>query len=134
MPPEVVLAIGLFRLAHGCSYVAIGLCFNIGTTTVFEAVQDVVYALCALKGRCIKFPETLPEVIAARETFEEISNLPNVVGAIDGTHMRIQAPPVSAVDYFSRYQKHDTVVQAVVDGRNRFLDVSAGYPGSMHDA
>lgn len=26
------------------------------------------------------------------------------------------------------------VFQVVVDGRKRFLDVSAGYPGSMHDA
>ena len=76
----------------------------------------------------------MPEVIAAKETFQEISNLPKVVGAIDGTHIRIPAPPVNAVDYFSRYQQHDIVVQAVVVGRKRFMDVSAGYPGGMHDA
>ncbi len=97
-------------------------------------MQDVFYAaLCALKGRYIKFPEILPDVIHW-ETFEEITYLPNVVGAIDGTHIHIQAPPVSAVIYLSCYQQHDKVVQAVVDGTKRFSDVLAGYPGSMHDA
>lgn len=74
----------------------------------------------------------MPEVIVTTETFEEISDLPNV-NAIDNPHIRIQPPPVSAVDYFSRYQQHDIVAQAVGDGRKRFIDISAGYPGSIHD-
>lgn len=75
----------------------------------------------------------MPEVIVTTETSEEISDLPNVVNAIDNPHIRIQPPPVSAVDYFSRYQQHDIVAQAVGDGRKRFIDISAGYPGSIHD-
>ena len=46
----------------------------------------------------------------------------------------INAPRESAVDYFSRYQHHDFGIQAVADGKLLFLDFSAGYPGSMHDA
>ena len=42
IPPEKVLAIGLHRLGHGNSYVSIGPTFNIGKSTVIEAVQDVV--------------------------------------------------------------------------------------------
>ena len=49
-------------------------------------------------------------------------DLPNVVGAIDGTHIVINAPRNSAVDYFCRYQSHD------------FIHAAAGYPGAMHDA
>ena len=80
-----------------------------------------------------KFPITEAETRVCI-TFQDVSDLPNIVGAIDGSHIRIAAPPDSAVDYFSRYQQHDFIVQAIVDGKNRFLDFASGFPGSMHDA
>lgn len=40
--PAKILAIGLYRLAHGNSYLAIGPAFNVKKSTVIEAVQDVV--------------------------------------------------------------------------------------------
>ena len=45
IPPEKVLAIGLYRLNHGNSYVTIGPTFKVGKSTVIEAVQDVLNAL-----------------------------------------------------------------------------------------
>ena len=44
---------------------------------------------------------TEAETIASIETFSELSDLPNVAGAIDGTHIEIKAPLEGAVDYFS---------------------------------
>ena len=43
IPPEKILAIGLYRLAHGNSYVSIAPVFNVGKSTIIEAVQDVVH-------------------------------------------------------------------------------------------
>lgn len=37
-------------------------------------------------------------------------------------------------DYFSRYQQHDFIIQAIVDGKKIFIDFACGFPGSMHDA
>ena len=34
-------------------------------------------------------------------------------------------------DYFSRYQQHDFIIQAVVNGQKLFLDFACGYPGSI---
>lgn len=62
--PEKLLALGLYRLAHGNSYITIGANFNVGKTTVIEAVQDVVEALCDLKNDWIKFPSTNREILA----------------------------------------------------------------------
>ena len=78
-----------------------------------------------MRNEYIKFPETEQETAALIRTFEEYSDLPNIVhiaGAIDGTRIRIEAPNNSAIDYFSRYQQHDFVVQAMVDGRTIFID------------
>ena len=117
VPPEKVLALGLFRLAHGNSYISIAPAINVGKSAVIEAVQDVVESVFDLRNEYIKFPETEQETAALIRTFEELSDLPNIAGAIDGTRIRIEAPKDSAVDYFSRYQQHDFVVQAVVDSR-----------------
>ena len=113
IPPEKVLASALYRLAYGNSYESIGLVMNIGRSTVLESVEDVVEALCDLKNEYIKFPETIAETQAAIDTFTTKSNLPNIVGAIDGTHIHIKGPKDSAVDYFSRYQQYDFVIQAI---------------------
>ena len=84
----------------------------------------------------IRFLETEEQVIAARESFQLWSALPNVVGAIDGTHVRIKTPVENGPDYFSRYQDHDIEVQGVVDGNMTFQDVEAGsrqYGRMMHE-
>ena len=134
IPPEKVLAIGLFRLAHGNSYISTSPAMNVGKSTVVEAVQDVVEGLYDLWNEYIKFPETGAETASTVETFEELSSLPNMAGAIDGTHVWISAPKGSAADYFSHYQQYDFPFQGVVDGKMLFTDFLAGFPGSLHDA
>ena len=57
-----------------------------------------------------------------------------MLGAIDRTHLKIKTPKESGLDYFSRLQQHDVVVQAVADGEKQFLNVTAGFPGSMHNS
>ena len=90
---------------------------------MIEAVQDVVESLFDLRNEYIKLPETEQETAARLiRTFEEHSDLPNIAGSIDGTRIRVEAPKDSAIDNFSRYQQHDFVVQAVVDGRTIFID------------
>ena len=90
---------------------------------MIEAVQDVVESLFDLRNEYIKFPETEQETAARLiRTFEEYSDLPNIAGSIDGTRIRVEAPKDSAIDYSSRYQQHDFVVQAVVDGRTIFIN------------
>ena len=105
--PEKVLALGLYSLARRNSYESIGPNFNVGRSTVLEAIQDVVEALFNLRNVYIKFPITEVETWVCIETFQGVSDLPNIVG---------------------------TIVQAIVDGKKRFLDFASGFPGSMHYA
>ena len=117
--PEKVIAIGIYRLAHGGSFENAGVAMNVGKTTAIEAFMDVVDGLYELRNEYIKFPASVAETAASIATFTTLSNLPNIAGAIDGTHIKIKAPKDSAVDYFSRYQQHDVAVQAVVNGMLR---------------
>lgn len=133
MPPSKVLAIGLYWLAHGNSYVSIAPSFCVGRSTVIEAVQDVVNALYDIRKDYIKFPKTPAKVQASIATFTDLSRLPNIVGAIGGSHVRIRAPAENAAVYFSRCQQYDFVIQAIVNGKRLFIDFACGFPGSMHD-
>ena len=117
--------IGLYRLAHGNSYVSIAPVFNVGKSTVIKAVQDVVNILYDQRNQYIKFPTTIAETTECIETFQRTrSELPNVVGAIDGTHIPIITPQ----------QQHDMIIQGVVNGKGKFIDAVARFHGSAHDA
>ena len=92
---------------------------NAGKAIAREAFTDVVNALYDFRNDFIKFPTNEAQKRAS---------------IVDGTHMEIKAPKESAVDYFSRYQQHDVTVQGIVDGRKIFMDITAGFPGSLYDA
>lgn len=109
-------------MAHGNSYPTIGPTFNVDRSTVIEAVQDVVRALYELQDDHIKFPETRAELNTSIQSFEELSALPNIVGAIDSSHVRIKAPSDSAADYSCRYHQQDFIIQAVT--KKVFTDFS----------
>ena len=112
--PEKVLSIGIYRLANGGSFENTGIAMNVGKTTAIEAFMDVVDGLYELRNDYNKFPMTVAETAASIATFTSLSNLPNVAGAIEGTHIIIKIPKDSAVDYFSRYQEHDIAVHQFV--------------------
>lgn len=38
------------------------------------------------------------------------------------------------IEYLNRKQDYSIVIQGVADASFKFLDVSTGYPGSIHDA
>ena len=88
IPPEKVLALGLYRLAHGNSYLTIGANFGVGKSTVIEAVQDFTEALFDLRNEYIKSPVTEAETIASIETFSELFDLPNVAGQLMAPTLR----------------------------------------------
>ena len=71
---------------------------------------------------------------AAIDEFQEFSRFPQVAGAIVGTHIAVIGPRRNRADYFNRKRFYSIVWQAVVGGQGKFLDVSVGCPGSMHDA
>lgn len=58
-----------------------------------------------------------------------------VVRAIDGSHIALKTVPVNKrIEYFNRKQDYSIVIQGVADASLKFLDVSMGYHGSIHDA
>lgn len=65
---------------------------------------------------------------------KSILGIPGIVGAIDGCHIAIKAPPHNSVDYYNRNNYHSVVLQAVCNDKKQFIDIFVGMPGRVHDA
>lgn len=68
------------------------------------------------------------------ENFKAKQNIRNIIGAIDGSHVRINRPLEDEETYVNRKQYHSLIIQAICDHSKMFIDVCCGEPGSLHDA
>ena len=131
---EERVGLALWRLATGNSYRSCGLQFGLGKSTAKVICSEFEQAIFYLKDRFIKFPLTNEENGEKIDEFEELYGIPQIVGAVDGCHIEINAPPENYEDYFNRKQHYSVNLQAIVDANLKFIHASVGYPGSIHDA
>ncbi|CAC5362789.1 HARBI1 [Mytilus coruscus] len=66
--------------------------------------------------------------------FYDIKEFPLVLGAVDGTLIRIKAPSVDEHLYVCRKGYHALNIQGVSNSNNRFTNVVARWSGSTHDS
>ena len=66
--------------------------------------------------------------------FAEIAGFPNVIGAIDCTHIAIKAPSEGEYAYVNRKHFHSLNVQIICDAQMRLTNIVARWPGSTHDS
>lgn len=83
-----------------------------------------------MASRFISWPNT-SEV---KVEFESVCGFPDVVGAIDGTHIQIKAPSAHPERYYNRKGDYSIVLQAVCQSNLVFTHVFCSFPGSVHDA
>ncbi|XP_025152488.1 putative nuclease HARBI1 [Harpegnathos saltator] len=107
--------------------------FGIAISTLYAIITRVTRFLMQLAPHIIQFP-TLEEKEATMAYFLETKRFPGIIGAIDGTHIRIDKPQNDHESYINRKQYFPIYLQGVVDHKMKFIDVFIGYPGSVHDA
>ena len=131
--PRKRTAITLYYMSSTAEYRTIANLFGVSTPFVCLCIRDVCKAIKKLKNDFLKVPkgEDLREVM---RLYKEKWGFPSCAGAIDGTHIPIQAPLENRTDYINRKSYHSIVMQALVDSKYLFRDVVIGWPGSVHDA
>jgi hypothetical protein len=109
-------------------------CKGASIGTVSAVVKQVCNSLFALQQEVIKWPEAEEACVQISRKFESIAGFPFVVGAIDGTHVRVCPPKAVEWMYCDRHNVHSLNVQAVAGPDLQFLYAVANSPGRLHDS
>ena len=129
--PATQLAICLYRLAHGVTYLTVGDLFGVAAPTAFCIFMDVCKVLVnTLYDRFIYMPRTTEEWTQELKGFLENWEFP-CVGAWDGFHVYVS----TTLKNFYSYKKRYSVTNMGFIGYNkRFMFAAVGAPGSTHDS
>ena len=129
---EKRVAISLWCLTSTAEFRTIGHLFGVSKAFMSVTLAEFCEAVCdVLLPKYIFIPkgDDLNKVVQGFEKYR----FPQTAGAVDGTHIPIQAPPEHHVDYFSRKGWYSIILQALVDDNYCFRDINVGWPGSVHD-
>lgn len=132
--PVTQLLVTLRFYATGAFLKLIGDSFGIHASNVSRIVKSVSECIARQRGTYITFP-TGVQSIRTNQEFLQIGNIPGVVGAIDCTHIPIQAPKRENAELFRNRKGYFSVnVQAICDSNYKFTNIVARWPGSTHDS
>ncbi|XP_063398214.1 uncharacterized protein LOC134683083 [Mytilus trossulus] len=131
--PDKKLLIFLCYMANMESHREIGHYFGVCKASVFNVIKTVVNAILNNLCYLIKWPNLQEQDSISRE-FQLKSGMVGIIGAMDGSHIRLASCPKGDSDYINRKGFPSMQLQAVVDHNLMFRDVYAGWPGCTHDA
>lgn len=118
---QVLIALRFY--ASGSFLQVIGDTFGVDKATVSRVVFSVTQALITHRDEFIKWPsnEELQEV---KNAFFQRGGFPGVIGCIDGSHIRIQAPHEYEKSYVNRKNYHSINVQAICNHEGKQSQVN----------
>lgn len=79
-------------------------------------------------------PTDSREWITIAKKFEKRWQFPRCIGAVDGKHIRIEAPPTSGSEFYNYKGYHSIILFAIVDAEYNFIYISVGANGRAGDA
>ncbi|VDI63605.1 Hypothetical predicted protein [Mytilus galloprovincialis] len=128
---QVMIALRFY--GSGSHLQVVGDTMGFDKSTVSRVIDRVTDLLVAMKDDFISWPDNQRKNLI-RAGFYEKAAFPNVVGCIDGTHIRITGPSIDEPAFVNRKGFHSINVQAICDHEGRFTNISARWPGSAHDS
>ncbi|XP_062580327.1 putative nuclease HARBI1, partial [Saccostrea cucullata] len=111
LTPVLQVLFTLRFLATGGFYSFVADTFStVSPPSVCRAVKNVCQGLCQISRRFIQMP-TGNQADEVKGKFHSIAGFPNVLGCVDGTFIKIQAPSQNESDFVNRKGYHSLNVQ-----------------------
>ncbi|CAC5360251.1 HARBI1 [Mytilus coruscus] len=104
------------------------------STVISRAVDNWTNTILARKIDFISWPTSKTDVDEVKTGFHEQADFLHVVGCIDCTHVRIQKPSEDEAAFVNRTNFSSINFQAVCNHEGKFTQITAYWPGSVHDS
>ena len=115
IPVHIQLLSTLGFLATGTFQREVGDISGISQPSMSRTMPAVLDAIISLAPNYIQFPYRDPQQAEIKRGFHAIARFPNIIGAIDCTHIAIKAPSTNEFNYVNRKGFHSVNVQIVCD-------------------
>ncbi|KAL5790746.1 hypothetical protein ACOSQ2_005634 [Xanthoceras sorbifolium] len=140
LPSDYAVAMVLSRLSHGLSAKTLASRYSLEPYLISK-ITNMVTRLLATKlyPEFIKIPISRRRLIETTQGFEELTSLPNICGAIDGSHIKISNAQLKRIpahqnQYRCKYGYNSVLLQVVADHRKIFWDVCVKASGGTEDS
>lgn len=129
------ILITLRYYASACFQLVAADFYGVAESTICRIIPIVSEKIAALSPRFISMPTTNDELEQKKQEFYRIASMPSVIGAIDGTLVKIQevGGAQNKTNFFCRKQFYAINVQIISDANGVIQDIVARWPGSNHD-
>ena len=132
---EERLVVTLRFLSSGDAQQSLCYSFRMGRTTVSNIISETCQAIYdQLRKKYLCTPSSQEDWLEIAKNFEESWNLPHVIGAIDGKHIRMQCPKYSGTQYYNYKGFFSLVLMAICDANYCFTIFDVGQFGSNNDS
>ena len=109
--------------------------FTIGKATLSKIISETCNAIyTVLKDTYLSPPQSKEEWLEISSKFEELWDLPHVIGCLDGKHIRIECPKLSMTVYHNYKSFFNIVLEPICDANYCFTLFDLGQCGSNNDS
>ena len=115
------------------SYAALADSFTLGISTIHYINKEVCEGFWKTLAPLHMPVLTTEMLFATSNEFYLKWNFPNVVGSIDGKHIRLKCPSNSGSVYCNYKHYYSVVLQGLGDARCRFISIDVGAYGKQSD-
>lgn len=129
------ILIALRYYATASFYLGMADFYGVSESSVCKIVHLVSEKIAALREQFIQMPATDDEIESSKRNFFRVAGMPCVIGALDGTLVKIQevGGAVNKTMFFCRKQLYAINAQIICDANAKILDIVARWPGAIHD-
>lgn len=120
-------------LATGMNYSSLSYAFRVSKSVVHNIIKETTEKIwITLHDEYLRTPDKT-ELSRIANKFFEITGMPHCVGAIDGKHCTVQAPPTTGSLYFNYKKQFSIILLAVCNADCNFIYANVGAYGSESD-
>lgn len=135
VPAHLQILAVLRFFATGSFQIVVGDVTGLSQPTMCRFIKKVSIALARKRQRFIRFPSTPATRNHVQQGFYDVAQFPNIVSAIDGSHIAIENPGgPNAQRFINRKGQFSLNTQFMCDAEGSITNVVARWPGSAHDS